>query len=163
MENPYSSPENYAETVVDAPRFRVVAVIVGFVADIVFSTVAGIVLAIMATVPLMMSGVRPENVAAELSRVTWLLWATLLVGTLGTMFGGYVAALMGKCWPVRHAAATGILSTLLSLTWIMVSPEAGAEPSWFTMLGLLAALPAALLGGYLRMGRSTSTAEQAEY
>ena len=145
MENAHDSSEFPAAR--DVPRFRPLAIVVGWLADTAFSFITGIVTGISAAVLLIRQGTPPDQVQDHLNNnLTWLLGLSVL-GCCGTILGGYVAAWMGKAFPLRHGFAVGMLSILSSLLILVLSPR--TQPLWFSVAGLALTVPAGLLGGYL--------------
>lgn len=80
---------------------------------------------------------------AAVTRGTDFLLGSVILGTLSTLVGGYVAARVAKREPYLNAGAIGVLGIVLG----MLMP--GNYPLWFDLSGLLLVLPAALLGGHL--------------
>jgi hypothetical protein len=65
--------------------------------------------------------------------------------------GGYVAARVARRWPIRHAAAMGIVQAGLTIV-AMLSPLANhASPLQWIAIATLS-IPAALAGGALYKG-----------
>jgi putative membrane protein (TIGR04086 family) len=82
------------------------------------------------------------------------LMMSLLLGSLGTMIGGFYAAYKAGTLEMKHGALVGIGSILLGL----LLQSGGSErqtPEWFLALSLVAAIPAGALGGlFAEMFRS---------
>jgi hypothetical protein len=82
-------------------------------------------------------------------------WARTLAFTYGltcVTAGGYVAARIARRFPVRHAAAMGILQAGLTVA-AMLSPEGNhASPMQWIVISILS-IPAALAGGFLYKGK----------
>ena len=77
-------------------------------------------------------------------------WLLLILGysSIFAILGGYVTALVAKRSEVKHALALGIVMVMLSLVSMLT--YFGQQALWFQIGLLVLALPAALLGGYLR-------------
>jgi len=76
------------------------------------------------------------------------LLASLLLGSLGTLIGGFYAAYKAGTLEMKHGAMVGIGSIILGL--LLQSGAAEREmPDWFMALALVAAIPAGALGGFL--------------
>ena len=74
------------------------------------------------------------------------LLASLLLGALGTLIGGFYAAYKAGALEMKHGALVGIGSILLGL----FMQSGGSEmPEWFMALSFAAAIPAGALGGFL--------------
>jgi hypothetical protein len=67
----------------------------------------------------------------------------LILGTLTTAVGGYVAARLAKSVPYWNALVFGIVGIIVGILM------AGDLPLWYTVLGFGLTLPAALLGAYI--------------
>ena len=148
MENPYASPEIPADSKFEAPRLRLLAIFVGWISDIVFSMVTGIVLGIIVGILLAQQGIPLDQLQTEIANTTWVLAAGVLVGCCGTVLGGYVGAWMGKVWPIRHGFAVAMMSVLSGVVAIAFFPS--SQPLWVSVVACTLAVPAGLLGGYLR-------------
>ena len=116
-----------------------------------FSAVTGVVAGVIGAVLLVMQGIPPERLQAELNNMTWIHATAIVLGCCGTMLGGYVAAWMGKAFPLRHGFAVGIASLLTGLVPITLFPE--MQPMWVSVAAVALVLPAGLLGGVLRASR----------
>jgi len=75
------------------------------------------------------------------------LVASLLLGCLGTMIGGFYAAYKAGALEMKHGALVGIGSILLGLLMGAAGPDSSV-PEWFTGLAFAAAIPAGALGGF---------------
>jgi drug/metabolite transporter (DMT)-like permease len=71
-----------------------------------------------------------------------------LLGLLGTMIGGYVAAKFADAAPLLNAACVGLFGVVLGIIFI------GESPIWFSIIGILLTLPAAVAGGVLWRNRN---------
>ncbi len=75
------------------------------------------------------------------------LVATLLLGSLGTLIGGFYAAYKAGALEMKHGALVGIGSIILGLA-LQSGSEESALPEWFMALSAAAAIPAGALGGF---------------
>ena len=75
------------------------------------------------------------------------LVVSLLLGSLGTLFGGFYAAYKAGTLEMKHGALVGVCSIILGLLLQPGSSENQA-PEWFLALSLAAAIPAGALGGF---------------
>lgn len=103
----------------------------------------------------MVQGARVERIQQVLSNSTAVLVGGLLIGTCGSILGGYVAAWMARQRELRHAMATGIASltfgfAMLSLQSLSPIPLFQPQPLWISILAFMLTVPAATLGGWLR-------------
>jgi putative membrane protein (TIGR04086 family) len=75
------------------------------------------------------------------------LMASLLLGSLGTLIGGFYAAHKARTLHMKHGALVGIGSIILGL--VMSAGNAESDlPQWFMALSFAAAIPAGALGGF---------------
>ena len=93
----------------------------------------------------------PEQEARQLIESTFqeprYLLLSGLLGLLGTMIGGYVAAKFTDAAPLLNAACVGLFGVVLGIFLI------GESPLWFGVIGILLTLPAAVAGGVLWRNR----------
>lgn len=75
------------------------------------------------------------------------LVASLLLGSLGTLIGGFYAAYKAGSLEMKHGALVGIGSILLGL--LLTGGAESQTPEWFMALSFGAAIPAGALGGFL--------------
>jgi putative membrane protein (TIGR04086 family) len=87
-----------------------------------------------------------EDAFAEYWNSTDGLMVSLLLGSLGTMIGGFYAAYKAGTLEMKHGALVGIGSIVLSLVFQAMGSER-QMPEWFMALSLVAAIPAGALGG----------------
>ena len=127
------------------------AVILGIAADLAATFVA--MMAVMTFLGIGAGGEDlPEEEARQLIESTfqeprYLLLGGLL-GLLGTMIGGYVAAKFADAAPLLNAACVGLFGVVLGIFVI------GESPLWFGVIGILLTLPAAVAGGVLWRNRN---------
>jgi len=75
------------------------------------------------------------------------LVASLLLGSLGTLIGGFYAAYKAGRLHMKHGALVGIGSIILG--FVLQSGNADSNlPEWFMALSFAAAIPAGALGGF---------------
>ena len=75
------------------------------------------------------------------------LMTSLLLGSLGTLIGGFYAAYKAGTLEMKHGALVGIGSIILALIFQAMGSEREL-PEWFMALSLVAAIPAGALGGF---------------
>ncbi len=84
-------------------------------------------------------------VAKILEQDSGYLLFSLLVGTLSTVLGGYIAGRRAKQLPLFNACAVGVLG-LAAGVFLGGQSEGSA---WFSVIGFISTLPAAIMGGSL--------------
>ncbi len=146
-ENPYESSIVRSTSDEDQPRIRISAVLLGLLADIGSTMMAGIVLVIVAAVSMGVQGGDPEAFAEELEAMPLVNYGGFFLGCLGTVLGGYVAALLGKVWPFKHALLMGIGSLLLGVGMTLAFNM--DLTSIKSLASMAIVIPMALLGGYI--------------
>jgi putative membrane protein (TIGR04086 family) len=75
------------------------------------------------------------------------LLASLLLGSLGTLMGGFYAAYKAGTLHMKHGALVGIGSIILALV-LQFGDSETSLPEWFMGLSFAAAIPAGALGGF---------------
>jgi putative membrane protein (TIGR04086 family) len=75
------------------------------------------------------------------------LMASLLLGSLGTVIGGFYAGYKAGSLEMKHGALVGIGSIILGFILQSMDPET-TLPEWFMALSAAAAIPAGALGGF---------------
>lgn len=119
-------------------RINVKAVLLGFGAVLLLDTLVAIVLfAVLGA-----DGTAEQAVSEAISNPAFLLSGVVL-GSLTTVAGGYLAARIAKSYPYFNALALGLLGAAYGLLFW------SQYPLWFNILGLALVVPAALLGAHL--------------
>lgn len=150
--NPYAAPLDTARTLECIHGYSVRAIILGLLVDVVATNVAVVVVSIAAAAVLMQGGESTYAITQILQQSTSYQGMLIAIGVGGSVFGGYVTARVAQRCELRHAAATGIASILLSLVLLALLPD--GQPQWALAAGLIVILPSALLGGYLARRRA---------
>jgi len=88
-----------------------------------------------------------EDAFAEYWNSSEGLLTSLLIGSLGTMIGGFYAAHKAKTLEMKHGALVGIGSIIVGLVFQAMESEREV-PEWFLALSMVAAIPAGALGGF---------------
>jgi putative membrane protein (TIGR04086 family) len=76
------------------------------------------------------------------------LVVSLLLGSLGTVIGGFFAAYKAGTLEMKHGALVGIGSIILGLVLQAMGEQEAATPEWFMALAFAAAIPAGAIGGF---------------
>jgi hypothetical protein len=91
-----------------------------------------------------------DEVLEELSAMPEFLLASLIVGLMCTVLGGYVGARRANRAHVRHGAWVAVGSALFGLAQFAVAaPQAPTPPLWFDLVGFSLMIPAGAAGGLL--------------
>jgi hypothetical protein len=80
------------------------------------------------------------------------LMVGLLLGTLTTVLGGYLAARIAKTLPLYNGLAVGVLGLFAG---IFLGGGMEESPWWYLTAGYLSVIPAALLGAGLAQQKSS--------
>lgn len=89
-----------------------------------------------------------EDAAAKFWASTDGLIASLLLGSIGTLIGGFYAAYKAGTLEMKHGALVGLCSIVLGL-FLTPSGSESQTPEWFMALSFAAAIPAGAIGGFL--------------
>jgi hypothetical protein len=100
-------------------------------------------------VSLAAGGASPEDAVAALDRSTGWLGLGLAGGLACTALGGYVAARFANHSEYANAFAVGVASLVFGEAVLILFAQ--APPLWLRLAGDFAVIPAALLGGHLRV------------
>lgn len=123
---------------------RIGAIAAGWLTDLGLSLLfGGILTAIVGG-----DGSSPEDITRRMNSSLELMLSTLVVGLAFTGIGGYVAAAIARQQHVRHAAAVGLLSLGLGVSYALGAPA--GQPLWLTLIGLALVVPFAVFGGWYR-------------
>ena len=74
--------------------------------------------------------------------------ASLLLGSLGTVIGGFFAAYKAGTLEMKHGALVGMGSIVLGLVLQGWGSDDSVTPEWFMALSFAAAIPAGAIGGF---------------
>ena len=116
--------------------------------DIASSTVLGLLLGFVFGFALASSGMTPPEIQEMFMTSVEIQIAGIALGLFATGLGGFVAAWMGRGFPVWHAFAMGVASLLWSL--LVGAVFADLVSSEYASLGLAFVVPVAMFGGDLR-------------
>jgi hypothetical protein len=124
------------------------AVIIGLLVDIGGTFAFSFVFRLLAAIVLTSAGRNSEDLEVFTQSIVFLL-CSLAAGLLFTSLGGYVTARFAAKAEMKNALAMGILSALSGVIFLVLSHD--SSPLWFNVLSLLLVIPAAMLGGYVRL------------
>jgi hypothetical protein len=92
------------------------------------------------------------------------LTAVLVIGSLCTALGGFVAARRAGALEIKHGAFVGLGSLIVSLVQHSMQQQTIELPEWFNFASIVAVIPAGALGGFiaglLKTGGSLSQPKQ---
>ena len=152
MSDPYTPP---GSPVGDPPEARrrssALAVALGFFVDIGATMIFGVALAIVGGVGLAAGGADAQAIDAIVERSAGFQLIGLAGGLACTALGGYVAARFANHSEYANAFAVGLASLVFGEVMLLV--QAQDYPLWLRLLGDALVIPAALVGGHLRMLR----------
>jgi hypothetical protein len=127
-------------------RISLKAVLLGFGASLLLDALIGAILLAILDSDAFVDGRSEQQMTEAIQSSTSslaFLASSIVLGTLTTVVGGYLAAHLAKSYPYFNALALGLLGAAFGLLfWAQY-------PLWFNLLGLLLVVPAALLGAHL--------------
>jgi hypothetical protein len=118
--------------------------LIAFAVTLALDLVSGIGLMVALGGPVLSDAMTPDETSETIIAFTLsmpYLLGSLVLGTLTTVLGGYIAARFGKTAPFLNSGIFGVLGALLGLAL------SAGTPLWFTVAGVALIIPAALLGG----------------
>jgi hypothetical protein len=124
------------------------AVIIGLLVDIGGTFAFSFVFRLLAAIVLTSAGRSSEDLEVFTQTMVFLL-SSLAAGLLFTSLGGYITAHLARKAEMKNALVMGILSSLSGVIFLVLSHD--SSPLWFNVLSLLLVIPAAILGGYVRL------------
>ena len=77
------------------------------------------------------------------------LMAGMVIGVLGTMVGGAVAGFKAKRYAAKHGGLVGAGSLVIAFIQQAMAENLLPIPEWYRTLGVILAMPAGAVGGYL--------------
>jgi hypothetical protein len=148
MSSPFFDSRPVTE-VAAAASFRRTIRAVGFGTAVVLggSLALTTLLGVAAITGMLVRGDTPQTVVTELPSSTQLALFCAAGQLLMSLNGGYVAATISGCWPMKHAIGTGILAAPLSLLVLAIFGDSG--PAWLTFASIALIPPFAATGGWL--------------
>ena len=129
---------------------RKIAILFGFCTDIVgsiISTWAVIVTAV--TIASIQSKANTADIMTEWANDRVYTLTMMVIGAVWSVVGGFVAAKIAGRDHIRHAAITGVASTVVALFYAELQYVEAGLTSWWVVIGYLIAIPSAAAGGYL--------------
>jgi hypothetical protein len=127
-------------------KIRITAVVIAFVAELGLDQIFAAIL----VYAFGHTGYSPDMSDAEKLAFVQAVWSdgafvlcAFALGTATTILGGYVCARIAKVFPYYNGLAIGLVGLAFTLL------VAGEAPVWYTVLGVLMAVPASIYGAHL--------------
>lgn len=130
-------------------NLNIKAILIGWVVDVVGTLIAILVIGLIAGIIFTAQGLAEEEIVDQFNKSPSIQLVSLLIGFLITAFAGYMTAFIAKREEIKHALVFGLLSLLTGVLMIFVFPQ--PIPAWSLILGIVIIVPAALIGGYVRL------------
>ena len=127
-------------------KISIKGIVLGVIATIGLDTVAGVVLVLIFGGHLFKSGITNQQLEEAMTVVAQgnnFLISSLIIGTLTTVLGGYIAARVARKEVYLNSGIVGLFG-IFSGVFL-----AGGYPIWFNVAAFLTVVPAALTGGHL--------------
>ena len=77
------------------------------------------------------------------------LTVALIIGSLCTALGGFIAARKAGTLEIKHGAFVGLGSLIVSFIQHSMQEQPMQLPEWFNFVSIVAVIPAGALGGFL--------------
>ena len=123
---------------------KIKAILFGSLADILGTSLSGLILCFIYGVIKISQGVSAENLSKLDVQHDFLLQvSSLIIGSVCTLLGGYIAGRMAKQSEVLHGGIVGILSLVFASFFIF------QNPLWFNIIGFIVTIPLAMAGGHI--------------
>jgi hypothetical protein len=143
-------------------KLSVKGVLIGGIVDTLTSSLAGIALVVYAVSRLDVSHIPKSQLGAAVTayiHANGLLYGVeLLIGSLASVFGGYVGAWLAKHDELLNGACSAYLCVAIGI-YSVVSGK-GSQPLFVQILLFVASPVLGLSGGYLRLLRKSRTVLQ---
>lgn len=127
-------------------KVSIKGVVLGSIVTLGLDTFATIILAIVFEKQVVKTGMTNQQVAeamAGVSRGMDFLIASLVIGTLTTVVGGYIAARVAKKNFYLNSSIIGFIGIVLGIVF------SGSSPVWLNVAAFITVIPAALAGGLI--------------
>src|SRR5262245_44615332 len=111
--------------------------------------IVSVVTTFVTGVALAAGGASPAEIAETIQQSSGYHLLGLAGGLACTALGGYVAARFANHAEYANAFAVGVASLVFGEVMLLVQPQ--DYPVWLRLLGDVLVIPAALVGGHLRM------------
>ena len=130
---------------------RKIAILAGFAVDIAGSIISswGVFVAAVTIASMQSQGANAADIMSQWATDRVYTLTMMVIGAVWSVAGGFVAAKIAGRDHVRHAAITGVASTVLALFYAELQYVEAGLTSWWVVIGYLVAIPAAAAGGFL--------------
>lgn len=119
----------------------------GVIADIVSTYILGIILLFILLYQRYGADI-PDEALTDINVIDDNILWFLILGTLCTVFGGFVGSRMAGSDEIRHGGWIGAVSLIFGV--LMESNASGQTyPQWLTIVSVAVVIPAGVLGGYI--------------
>jgi hypothetical protein len=150
MANPYTPPGSPLKDPPELQRRSTVgAVVIGFFVDVVGTMIFSFVAASVFAMLLGSADAAPETLAADIQQSTGFQFVGMAGGLACTVLGAYMAARFANHAEYATAFAVGVASLVFGEATLLTLPN--DVPMWQRLMGDLLVIPAALIGGHLRV------------
>ena len=119
------------------------AIVLGVLTDWVATVILSIPIGIFGVIIHLTHGGSVGTFGSFFNSYTPLMLASIIAGSLGTIIGGIVTALVTKEKRIWNAFLMGISTSLIGIPFCL------SEPLWFIITSLVLMVPCAMLGGWL--------------
>ncbi|NMM12473.1 MAG: hypothetical protein HHJ17_02870 [Rhodoferax sp.] len=129
-------------------RFNLKAVAIGTLTMLALDLLTGVVSFIVFSGDSLTSGATQSEITAAgkiIEQNDGYLLFGLLLGSLSTVIGGYIAARIARNLPLFNAFAVGVVGIAAG---ILLGGQS-ESPEWFNAVGYISTIPAAIAGGWL--------------
>ena len=135
-------------------RFNFKAIVAGTVTMLILDILVSVILFLLYSTSTLASG--PSQAALleaklSLAQDSGYLMVGLLLGTLTTVLGGYLAARIAKTLPLYNGLAVGVLGLFAG---IFLGGGTEESPWWYLTIGYLSVIPSALVGAWFAQKKS---------
>ncbi|MEO8077401.1 MAG: hypothetical protein ABI818_13810 [Acidobacteriota bacterium] len=134
---------------------RILRSVAAIVAGFGFMVLTVIVGTIVGTTLFIPGGMRAASSGQPSALPIAYLAVNLLIGAIGAVLGGWLAARFAAFAPYGHAAVLAAVVAALSVQSVVAGP-AGAQPGWYPVATGLIGVGGILLGGKLRAAAATT-------
>ena len=128
---------------------KIVPVIIGIVVDYIAThlAMAAFIFGYLAK-ELSEQGEMTDDAIAKYMLTPEGLTVALVIGSLCTALGGFIAARRAGTLEMKHGAFVGLGSLIVSLIQQAMQEQSMPLPEWFNFVSIVAVIPAGALGGF---------------